>query len=49
MGFRASQPHSIPDVGVVIVRDILHCEDLPVLLGLLILWPEGRIGLKKKE
>ena len=39
----------IPDVGVVIVRDILHCEDLPVFLRLLILWPEGRIGLKRRR
>ena len=45
-GLTASQPHSIPDVGVVIVRDILHSEDLAVLLRFLVLWPEGRIGLK---
>ena len=40
------QPDDIPDVGVVVVRDVLHCEDLAVLLGFLVLWPEGRIGLK---
>ena len=46
---RAAHSLRIPDVGVVIVRDILHCEDLPVLLRLLILWPEGRIGLKRRR
>ena len=39
----------IPDVGVVIVRDVLHSEDLAVLLRFLVLWPEGRIGLKRKR
>ena len=39
----------IPDVGVVIVRDVLHCEDLAVLLRFLVLWPEGRIGLKRTK
>jgi len=34
-----------PDVGIVVVRHILHCEHLPVLLGLLILGPEGGVGI----
>ena len=40
---------SSPDVGVVVVGDVLHREHLAVLLRLLILWPEGRIGLKRRR
>ena len=33
----------LPDIGIVIVRDILHSKHLTVLLRFLILWPERRI------
>ena len=46
MGLRLTLHYCIPDVGVVVVGDVLHSEDLAVLLGLLVLWPEGRIGLE---
>ena len=36
----------VPDVRVVIVRDVLHGEHLAVLLRLLVLWPERRIRLQ---
>ena len=38
---------SSPDVGVVIVGDVLHREHLAVLLRLLVLWPEGGVGLRR--
>ncbi len=37
---------SLPDVGIVVVGDILHCEDLAVFLGLLVFRPERGVGLK---
>ena len=37
---------SSPDVGVVVVGDVLHREHLAVLLRLLVLWPERRIRLQ---
>ena len=33
----------------MIVRDVLHSEDLAVLLRFLVLWPEGRIGLEIRK
>ena len=32
--------HHLPDIWVMIVGNILHGEDLAVLLGLLVFWPE---------
>ena len=36
----------LPYVRIMVVGDILHREHLPVLLRLLILRPEGGVGLK---